>query len=86
MSLAGWNFEDKPKWNWDCNKCKFITQLQLHREHMDIRYCDVYLSCNSHEESEYILVYSNEPGDYSSSVTLKNLFAYYFLWREKLSL
>ena len=74
--IEGWNYLDKPKYNWYCPKCKFLTCVATHFDNENIVYTDVYKSCSA-SANEFIMVFSNEPGDYCSSITMNSLFAHY---------
>lgn len=50
-----------PTYEHDCDKCQFITSVYLIG-----RVVDVYKKCNSHT-SEYIIRYSNEGSEYSTT-------------------
>ena len=76
--MESWNCYNKPNWNWDCKKCEFLMGISHHTESDKISFHDVYKSCSSLPgHDEYIIVNSNEPGDYHSSITMDNLFFHY---------
>ena len=76
MRLTGWNINSKPVWDSICPKCKFLFCISILNEQNTYKHFDIYESCSSLSETEYIIVKSNEPGDYISSVSLKILVAH----------
>ena len=77
MRSTAYIYYKKPKYNWACPKCQFITCVETHFDNGDSVFTDVYKSCSGFKDEEFIMVFSNEDGDYHSSVTMDSLFAHY---------
>ena len=71
--MAGFSYNKKPKFSVFCLKCAFITSVEIYGDKL-LKTVDVYRSCQPHG-NEFILNYSDEPGDYAT-VSLEQLFAY----------
>ena len=74
--MAGFSYNKKPKYSIFCPTCAFITSVEIYGDKL-LKTVDVYRSCQPHGD-EFILNYSDEPGDYST-VSLEQLFAYHTL-------
>ena len=84
IEIAGYSYLNKPRYSWYCPKCKFITCVETYFDNENSVFTDVYLSCSSFKfkngeirDNEFIMVFSEEPGDYHSSITMGSLFAHY---------
>lgn len=73
----------QPKHPWLCPKCRFLMQARIKKAgDAEPRVHDIYWSCSSMPGgTEYLIVHSDKPGDYTSSVTLEHLFIDYCMGR-----
>jgi len=80
--VKGWSYEDKPKHDLFCEKCKYLFTVVTHlriKEKAELKFSDIYESCSLGPtgKTAYILNHSNEPGDYHSGIELKSLIGTY---------
>jgi hypothetical protein len=66
----------QPAHPWLCQKCRFLMQAKVRKAgDAEPRVHDVYESCSAMPgRTEYLIVHSARPGDYTSSITLEHLF------------
>lgn len=65
-----------PAHPWLCPECRFFMQARIRKAgDSEAKVHDIYQSCNSPPgRTEYIIVHSDKPGDYTSSITIEHLF------------
>lgn len=80
MTGSGFYPKEKPVYKWTCKKCKFKGQLWLWLSDETITKHDIYDSCSG----GFLIVHSDEDGDYISSVSLESMFAVYVAYMKGL--
>lgn len=78
MEVTGWNLYDKPFYEHDCTKCKFLFSLSLMGKNEILKNVDVYESCEKDlpGHNPWLIRYSSEGSDYATT-DLRTLMAYH---------
>lgn len=80
MTGSGFYPKEKPAFKWSCKKCRYMGQLWLWLSDETITKHDIYESCSG----GFLIVHSNEDGDYVSGVRLESMFAMYVAYMKGL--
>jgi len=74
MSIVGWNYEEKPVFVHDCEKCTFLMSIRWTNR----KAVDVYKQCG--EGKKTLIRFGNDGSDYCSGLDQKALIAGYAMY------
>lgn len=81
--VTGWDYRPGRFYKEFCPSCKFISCIVTHFDDDTLEFHDVYSSCQAPEHKvQWIIVRSDEPGDYISGLNQEQLFAKYIMATE----
>jgi len=84
--VRSWSYQEKPVWQHNCTRCKFIIAINFFNEKNEIiGSADIYENCNSiRRVTDFLIRFSSEGSDYAT-LGQNILFAHYVIdnqgWR-----